>query len=31
MIAVQSFAAKGADGGPVPTMAPRPLTVVVQQ
>lgn len=31
MIAVQQFAASDPEGAPVPTIAPRPLTVVVQQ
>jgi general secretion pathway protein D len=31
MITVQQFAANGADGSAVPTIAPRPVTVVVKQ
>jgi hypothetical protein len=31
MIAVQQFAASDPEGAPVPAIAPRPLTVVVQQ
>jgi hypothetical protein len=31
MIAVQQFALAGADGLPLPVVAPRPITLVVSQ